>query len=209
MPADQHPELPQRPENPLRALTLSMKATTITIKPPEAVLTDALATTLKPFAKELREACAEDKELAAAAEAVNPLVGKDKAQRLLDAAVAGDKAAAEELLRLGGFENYATNFSQSYHTREGLRSAAAKRSAALLQRVADKLLPALAVAKDTIQKQYEDTLTALGELQGGISLWSKKITDMSNGIARMPQDAQKGVGVAYLVEGLGLEAHIK
>jgi len=186
-----------------------MKATTITIKPPEAVLTDALATTLKPFAKELREACAEDKELAAAAEAVHPNVGKDKAQRLLDAAVAGDKAAADELLRLGGFENYPRNFSESYHTRDGLRAAAAKRSAALLQRVADKLVPALAVARDTIQKQYEETLLALGELPGGLSLWSKKIADMSGGIARMPQDAQRGVGAAYLVECLGLNAYLK
>jgi hypothetical protein len=183
--------------------------TTITIQPPQAVLNDTLAATLKLFAKDLREACAEDRELAAAAEAVAPSVGKDKAQRLLDAAVAGDKAAADELLSLGGFENYPRNFSESYHTRDGLRAAAAKRSAALLQRVADKLVPALAVAGDTIQKQYSDTLIALGELDGGLSLWAKKIADMSNGIARMPQDASRGVGAAYLVEGLGLEGFIK
>lgn len=186
-----------------------MKPTTIIIQPPESILSDALTATLKPFAKELREACAEDKELAAAAEAVHPNAGKAKAQQLLDAAVAGDKAAADELLRLGGFENYPSNFSESYRTRDGLREAAAKRSAALLQRVADKLVPALAVASDSIQKQFEETLLALSELPGGLSLWSKKIADMSGGIARMPQDALKGVGAAYLVETLGLSAYLK
>jgi hypothetical protein len=178
------------------------------ITPAQDIISAAITAALQPFKAQLAAACERDVQLAAEAEKIHPDKCKAQGFALMEAAVAGNEAAMRELEGAGGLDAWIAGRAAVYPIREGARHHHACDSAELFERAAAKLIPALEKAGADIQAQFEQTMTALGELPGGLSQWDAAIRAKIDGINGAVQQGKRGVGLAYLVQGLGLREHL-
>ena len=74
--------------------------------------------------------------------------------------------------------------------------------------MAEKLVPAVNEAGAVIQKQFAETMDALGELPGGLSTWDARVRSFKTNVEAAIRQAELGTGAAYLLEGLGLLAFV-
>lgn len=181
---------------------------TIKITPAQGILSSAITEALAPFKAELAAACKRDLELAAAAEKIHPDKCKAEGMALMAQAVAGDDAAMKQLEDAGGLDAWVSNKSALYPVKEGARHHHACQSAELFERAAERLIPAIEDAAAKIQTQFESVMTELGELQPGQSEWGALIRNKCNAITAAVQQGNRGVGFAYLAEGLGLTSFL-
>jgi hypothetical protein len=113
-----------------------------------------------------------------------------------------------ELEKAGGLDAWVASRAALYPVKEGARHYHAVASAELFETAAQRLIPALERAAADIQSQFENVMASLGELPGGLSQWDSAIRAKIDGINGAVQQGKRGVGLAYLVQGLGLREHL-
>lgn len=180
------------------------KPTNITVTPAPEILAAAINKAIAPMREDLRHAAAEDLRLHAEAEKFNPTKAREDWQKLHDKALAGDEAAAAEIVAHGGADQYVANVSAPYHLREGMRQRHAEQCAGLFHRLVTALIPAVREAGAQIQAQFEDVTAKMGELPGGISMWDQRVRAMVANFEKLPEHALNGIGAAYVLRENGL-----
>ena len=185
-----------------------MKTTTI-ISPAE-IISRHLKPAIRPFSKELLAAADLDAQLAAARDAIAPDKIKHEAGDLFERACRGDKEAENILTQHGGQEGYVRERSAMFSLARGKFEAHCKACAPLWGRVAAALTSALDASAADIQSQFDATLTALGELPGGVSLWAEKCRNMKTGLNRAEFASRElNHGASWQLEALGLGELLK
>lgn len=181
-----------------------MKTNTITLTSPRDILDAAIAKALAPFRDELAEAAATDRRLYAETLDIHPNKAKADGEALMEAAADGDEKAMRQLEKDDGLIGYVNRRTALFPVKEAARVKAAQKFAKVLGRAADKLVPAVREAGVVIQKQFADTMDALGELPGGVSMWDAHVRSFDGNIKSAVNQAELGSGAAYLLESLGL-----
>ena len=181
-----------------------MKTNTVTLTSPRDILDAAIAKAIAPFRGELAEAAATDRRLYAETLDIHPNKVKADGEKLMEAAADGDEAAMKQLEDDDGLIGYVNRRTALFPVKEAARVKAAQKFSKVLERVADKLVPAVREAGAVIQKQFEGTMDALGELPGGISMWDAHVRSFEGNVRGSIKQAELGSGAAYLLESLGL-----
>jgi hypothetical protein len=180
----------------------------MTITHPEVIISDAIAKAIKPFKTELATAAKLDVELADKADSYHEDKVKPAAAELLHRATTDDSALAE-IEAAGGLDAWIAARCAMHLPHENRRERHATDSAALLEKMAGAIVPALESAREKIQKQFETVMSELGELPGGLSQWDANIRNQRNGIEAAAKHAQRGVGPAWILGQLGLLKHLE
>ena len=181
-----------------------MKTSTVTLTSPRDILDAAIAKAIAPFRDELSEAAALDRKLYAETLDIHPSKVKADGEKLMEAAADGDEAAMKQLEADDGLIGYVNRRTALFPVKEAARVKAAQKFSKVLDRVADKLVPAIREAGAVIQRQFEQTMLELGELPGGQSMWEAHVRSLEGNIRGAVKQADMGAGAAYLLEGLGL-----
>lgn len=181
-----------------------MKTKTVTLTSPREILDAAIVKALAPFREELAEAAATDRRLYAETLDIHPTKVKEDGDKLMEAAADGDEAAMKQLEKDDGLIGYVNRRTALFPVKEAARVKAAQKFSKVLERVAEKFIPAIREAGAVIQKQFEQTMDALGELPGGQSMWEAHVRSLEGNVEWSIKQAELGAGAAYLLEGLGL-----
>lgn len=167
-----------------------MKTSTITVTSPRDILDAAIAKALAPFRGELLEAAKLDRKLYAETLNIHPQKVKRDGEKLMEDA--------------DGLIGYVNRRTALFPVKEAARVKTAEKFSKTFQPVVDKLVPAIREAGAVIQKQFEGTMDALGELPGGLSMWDAHVRSMEGNLQQAVVQAGLGAGAAYLLESLGL-----
>lgn len=181
-----------------------MKTSTITLTSPRDILDAAIAKALAPHKKQLTEAAETDRRLYAETVDIHPNKVKKDGEDLMEAAANGDADAMRQLEENDGLIGYVQRRTALYPVKEAARKRAAEKFADLFAPIVDELVPAVREAGAVIQKQFEGTMEALGELPGGQSMWESYVRSFEGNVRGAIRQAKTGAGAAYLLEGLGL-----
>lgn len=181
-----------------------MKTSTITVTSPRDILDAAIAKALAPFRGELLEAAKLDRKLYAETLNIHPQKVKRDGEKLMEDAANGDEAAMKQLEDADGLIGYVNRRTALFPVKEAARVKTAEKFSKTFQPVVDKLVPAIREAGAVIQKQFEGTMDALGELPGGLSMWDAHVRSMEGNLQQAVVQAGFGAGAAYLLESLGL-----
>jgi hypothetical protein len=183
-----------------------MKTASIKITSPSDILAEAISAAIKPHKAALAAAVARDLELDAKANAAHPDRMKAQGLSLIDRA---DDEAFAELEKHGGLDGYIQAKSGMYQIYEGAAKAHAMACMPLFEALARDLIPAIQEAGKVIQKQFAETMTALGELSPGLSEWDANIRNRCNSIQGAIKRLEIGLGPAFVLEQLGLTDFIR
>jgi len=181
-----------------------MKRSTITLTSPRDILDTAITSALAPFKAELAQAADTDRKLYAETLDIHPNKVKKDGEDLMEAAANGDPEAMRQLEQDNGLIGYVNRRTALYPVKEAARVRAAEKFADQFAPVADQLIPAVREAGAVIQKQFEGTMEALGELPGGLSMWNGYVRSFEGNVRGAIRQAKAGAGAAFLLEGLGL-----
>jgi hypothetical protein len=177
---------------------------TVVLVHPKDILTRHLAQAVKPYAAELRQAAAIDREFEKEMLATHPDTAKKEANELLERASKGDSRAEGVLRSAGGTEAYIKAKCGLFDLARAKFEGAAKASAPLWTKVSAAALAALEAANREIQTQWQQACEHLGE-PGGLSSWDTYCRNLRNGFERAPYAAEKlRQGAAWQIEQLGL-----
>jgi hypothetical protein len=186
------------------------KASTLTITPPQQIIDRHLRPAIRPYAAQLRKAAALDRTLTLEMEKCHPVSAKAEAERLLEAAVAGDAKADKILREAGGTEAFVKNKSALFDLAVGKHEGACHASAPLWAQVSAALETAIDLASFDIQQQFESVMLTLEELPGGQSLWEARCRGLRTGLARCERAAREmRFGAHWQLTQLGLDKLIE
>ena len=183
-----------------------MKTTPLKITSPADILAEAITKGIAPHKAALAAAVKRDVELDAKANAVHPDKIKAEGLTLIDRA---DDEAFAELEKHGGLDGYIQAKAGMYPIYENACKAHAMGCVPLFEALARDLIPAMQEAGNVIQKQFAETMQALGELSPGLSEWDANIRNRCNGIQGAIKRVEVGLGPALVLSQLGLTDFLK
>ena len=183
-----------------------MKTAQLKITAPSDILHEAIAAAIKPHKAALAVAVKRDLELDAKANAVHPDKIRAQGLTLIDRA---DDEAFAELEKHGGLDGYVQAKAGMYPIYEGACKAHAMAGVPLFEALARDLIPAMEQAGQTIQRQFAETMAALGELSPGLSEWDANIRNRCNAVRGAIKRAEIGLGPALVLSQLGLMDYLK
>jgi len=171
---------------------------------PQTIIDDHLRSALKPFAKQLLEAAAHDKQLEAEMDKAHPDGAKREAEQLFERACNGDREADGILVSAGGTAGFIESRSRFFDLARGKCRAAAKKDADIWDKAAPAAVAALDAALAVIVTQWNKALETLGE-ELRPSSWEIRIAQMRRAIGQTPFNARELMhGTHWQIESLGL-----
>jgi len=171
---------------------------------PQTIIDEHLRSALKPYAKQLLEAAAKDKQLEAEMTKAHPETAKKECEALFERACNGDKEADGILQSAGGTTGFIEGRSRFFDLARGKCRANAKADAPLWEKVAPAADAALENALGEIRDQWAKVQELHGE-EARPSRYEHTIERMRYAIGKTPFNARELMdGTNWQIESLGL-----